>query len=147
MNETMQSILTRRSVRSYKPDMIPEDVLERILKAGTYAATGMGRQSPIIIAVTDKTMRDKLSKMNAEVMGTRSTAFAICGTLPCRYPVSPAEKDHSPASQSAAFRKSSAFSAALLSANKFCMTLMSQFKFSTDIPFNAQPNAVASTGS
>lgn len=75
MNETMQSILTRRSVRSYKPDMIPEDVLERILKAGTYAATGMGRQSPIIIAVTDKTMRDKLSKMNAEVMGTDTDPF------------------------------------------------------------------------
>ena len=75
MNETMQSILTRRSVRSYKPDMIPEDVLERILKAGTYAATGMGKQSPIIIAVTDKAMRDRLSKMNAAVMGTDTDPF------------------------------------------------------------------------
>lgn len=46
MNEVLNAILTRRSVRSYKPDPVPEDVLERILTAGQYAATGMNRQSP-----------------------------------------------------------------------------------------------------
>lgn len=69
MSETMETLLNRRSVRKYKPDMVPKDVLEKIVKAGTYAATGMGRQSPIIIAVTQKEMRDKLSHMNAAVMG------------------------------------------------------------------------------
>lgn len=47
--EAIENLLTRRSIRKYKPDMIPEDILEKILTAGTYAATGMGRQSPIII--------------------------------------------------------------------------------------------------
>lgn len=60
--DAMQNLLTRRSVRKYKPDMVPQEKLEKILEAGTYAATGMGRQSPIILAVTDKAMRDRLSK-------------------------------------------------------------------------------------
>jgi nitroreductase len=59
----------RRSCRAFKPQLIEEEKLEKIIKAGTYAATGMGRQSPIIIAVTNKTLRDKLSKMNAKIMG------------------------------------------------------------------------------
>ncbi len=65
----MQNMITRRSIRSYKPDMVPEGVINRIVEAGTYAATGMGKQSPIIIAVTNKELRDKLSKKNAEIMG------------------------------------------------------------------------------
>ena len=67
--DAMQNLLNRRSIRQYKPDMIPQDVLERIIEAGVYAPTAMNRQSPIIIAVTNKEMRDRLSRMNAAVMG------------------------------------------------------------------------------
>lgn len=73
--DAMQNLLTRRSVRKYKPDMVPQEKLDKILEAGTYAATGMGRQSPIILAVTDKAMRDRLSKMNAAIMGEDSDPF------------------------------------------------------------------------
>lgn len=69
MSETMQTILNRRSVRKYKPDMVPKEQIDQVIKAGTYAATGMGRQSPIIIAVTDKELRDRLAKANAVFMG------------------------------------------------------------------------------
>ena len=75
MNEVLNAILTRRSVRSYKPDPVPQEALERILTAGQYAATGMNRQSPIILAVTNKAMRDKLSAMNAEIMGSSGDPF------------------------------------------------------------------------
>lgn len=75
MSEVINNMKTRRSIRKYKPDMIPEDVLNRIIEAGTYAATGMGKQSPIIIAVTNKELRDKFSKMNAEIMGVDSDPF------------------------------------------------------------------------
>ena len=75
MSEVINNMKTRRSIRKYKPDMIPEDVLNRIIEAGTYAATGMGEQSPIIIAVTNKEIRDKFSKMNAEIMGVDSDPF------------------------------------------------------------------------
>lgn len=73
--DAMQNLLTRRSVRKYKPDMVPQEKLDKILEAGSYAATGMGRQSPIILAVTDKAMRDRLSKMNAAIMGEDSDPF------------------------------------------------------------------------
>ena len=75
MSDVLQKIKTRRSVRKYKSDMIPQEVLDKILEAGTYAATGMGAQSPIIIAVTNKEVRDKLSKLNASVMGTDTDPF------------------------------------------------------------------------
>lgn len=73
--DAMQNLLTRRSVRSYKNDPVPKDVLDRILTAGTCAATGMNKQAPIIIAVTNKEMRDKLSLLNAAVMGSDRDPF------------------------------------------------------------------------
>jgi nitroreductase len=69
MGETLKVLETRRSCRSYGPELIEEGKLQAIIKAGTYAATGMGKQSPIIIAVTNKELRDKLSAMNAKIMG------------------------------------------------------------------------------
>ena len=75
MSNTIDAILSRRSIRKYKPDMVPKEIIEKIVQAGTYAATGMGKQSPVILAVTNKELRDKLSKMNAEVMGTVSDPF------------------------------------------------------------------------
>ena len=75
MGETLKTLKMRRSCRSYKPDLIEEEKLNAILEAGTYAATGMGKQSPIIIAVTDKAMRDRLSKMNAAILGMNGDPF------------------------------------------------------------------------
>ena len=73
--DAMTALLTRRSCRKYRNDPIPADVLDKILEAGTYAATGMGRQSPMMIAVTDKALRDRLSRMNAAVMGASGDPF------------------------------------------------------------------------
>lgn len=75
MNEIIQNMITRRSIKKYKPDPVPREMLDQILKAGTYAACGMGRQSPIIIAVTDKTVRDELSALNAKIMGASGDPF------------------------------------------------------------------------
>ena len=71
----LQNILTRRSVRAYKQDPVPEELLDKVLEAGTYAPTGMGRQSPVIVAVKNKPTRDKLMKMNAAVMGTDNDPY------------------------------------------------------------------------
>lgn len=75
MSNTIDAMLSRRSIRKYKSDMVPREIIEKIVQAGTYAATGMGKQSPIILAVTNKELRDKLSKMNADIMGTASDPF------------------------------------------------------------------------
>ena len=69
MNDTLKVLETRRSCRNFKPDMIPEETLEQIVRAGTYAPTGMGKQSPIILAVTNKELRDQLSEENRKIMG------------------------------------------------------------------------------
>lgn len=69
MSETLKVLETRRSCRAYKPELIEEEKLRAIIKAGTYAPTGMGKQAPIIIAVTNKELRDRLSVMNAKIMG------------------------------------------------------------------------------
>jgi len=73
--EAIENLKTRRSIRKFRSDMVPKDVIEKILEAGTYAATGMNRQSPVIIAVTNKELRDRLSKMNAAVMGSDMDPF------------------------------------------------------------------------
>lgn len=69
MNETLKVLETRRSCRNFKPDMVNEEDLKAILRAGTYAATGMGKQSPVIIAVTDKATRDAISEANRKIGG------------------------------------------------------------------------------
>lgn len=69
MNETLKVLETRRSCRNFKPDMVEQEKLEAIVKAGTYAATGMGKQSPIIIAVTNKELRDQISEENRKIGG------------------------------------------------------------------------------
>ena len=73
--EAIENLKTRRSVRKFKSDMVPKDIIEKIVEAGTYAPTGMNRQTPVIIAVTNKEMRDKLSKMNASIMGQDCDPF------------------------------------------------------------------------
>ncbi|MBQ8428056.1 MAG: nitroreductase [Clostridia bacterium] len=75
MNQTLQTILQRRSIKKYKSDPVPKDLIEKIVEAGTYAATGRNLQSPIILAVTNKELRDKLSRINAEVMGASGDPF------------------------------------------------------------------------
>ena len=66
---TREAIINRRSVRKYKTDMIPRDIIERIVEAGTYAANGRGHQASIILAVTNKELRDRLSEMNRKIGG------------------------------------------------------------------------------
>lgn len=69
MNEVLKNLISRRSVRAYRNEMPPREVIEKITLAGTYAATGRNSQSPIIITVTDKATRDFLSRINAGIMG------------------------------------------------------------------------------
>ena len=69
MNETLKILEERRSCRKFKSDMITEEELNSVIRAGTYAPTGMGKQSPIIIAVTNKELRNKIAKENARIMG------------------------------------------------------------------------------
>lgn len=74
MAETLTTLKTRRSCRAYKPELIEEEKLNAILEAGTYAATGMGKQSPIILAITSKELRDKLAIFGYDLKKPEVTA-------------------------------------------------------------------------
>lgn len=75
MNETIKNLIARRSCRKYSTTQIKEEELNSVLKAGEYAPTGMGRQSPIILVLQNKEKVEKLSKLNAKIMGTDKDPF------------------------------------------------------------------------
>ena len=75
MNETMKNLLERRSVRGYKKDLVPTEVLDEILEAGKYAPSGMGQQKTLMVVTQNPELVAKLSKMNADVMGTKNDPF------------------------------------------------------------------------
>ncbi len=70
-----ETILTRRSVRSYTQEQVTDAQLNAVLEAGLYAPTAKNNQKPIMVAVRDKETRDLLSKMNAAVMGVDTDPF------------------------------------------------------------------------
>lgn len=69
MNEILACIKQRRSIRKFKPDLIPCEDMDAIIEAGLYAASGMGKQATKIIAVTNKKVRDELSDLNRQIGG------------------------------------------------------------------------------
>ncbi len=69
MNEVLKVLKERRSCRSFLPDRVPEEKLQEILEAGTYAASGMGRQSAIILVVTDPEIRKRFAEENRKIAG------------------------------------------------------------------------------
>lgn len=81
MNEALQVLKTRRSCRKYQQKQIKKEELDAILEVGTYAPTGMGKQSPIIVVIQDQETITKLSKLNAAVMGSMSDPFYGAPTL------------------------------------------------------------------
>lgn len=74
-NEVLNTMKTRRSCRCYLDKMPEPEALNAVLEAGTWAPTGMGRQSPVIVCIQNKADRDTLSKMNAAVMGGNGDPF------------------------------------------------------------------------
>lgn len=75
MEDFLSVIRTRRSVRAYKPDGVPEELLDKVLEAGVYAPTGRNMQSPVIVAVTDKATIDYVSGLNAKVLGVDTDPY------------------------------------------------------------------------
>ena len=68
-NETLRVLKERRSIRKFRPEQIKPEELDAILEAGTWAPTGMGAQSPVMVVVQDPETIAYLSRMNAQIMG------------------------------------------------------------------------------
>ncbi|MGN0807360.1 MAG: nitroreductase [Candidatus Coproplasma sp.] len=73
--DALECLTERRSIKKFKDTPVDEKVLKAIIDAGMNAPTGMNRQSPTIIAVTNKELRDKLSALNAKVLGNSIDPF------------------------------------------------------------------------
>ena len=69
MNECYESLLNRRSVRKYKAEIPPKEEIEKIIQAGLYAASGHAMQSSVVIAITNRELRDRLMEMNRVIGG------------------------------------------------------------------------------
>lgn len=69
MSEALKEMKERRSIRKYKEDMVPQEILDQIIEAGLYAASGKGTQNTIIIQVTKKELRDEIAEMNRKIGG------------------------------------------------------------------------------
>lgn len=63
--EAIQAMLTRKSVKKYKDTPVPRELIDQIIEAGLHAPSGLNKQAPIILVVTDKATRDELSRLNA----------------------------------------------------------------------------------
>ena len=76
MNETLKTLEARRSCRKFDTErMVSEEDIQAIIDAGIYAPSGMGKQSTIVIAVTNKELRDQISAENAKIMGANMDPF------------------------------------------------------------------------
>ena len=73
--ELNEAIRNRRSVRKYTEEKVPQEIVDQIIEAGLWAASGMGKQAPIILAVSDKETRDEISRLNAAVMNSTNDPF------------------------------------------------------------------------
>ncbi len=73
--ETIEALIHRRSCRNYSDRPVEAEKLARIIEAGQYAPSGMGRQPVTFVAVTDPATVERLSQLNAQVMGSNSDPF------------------------------------------------------------------------
>ncbi len=80
-NEAFEVLLNRRAIRKYKAEQIKPEELDAVLEAGTYAPTGMGKQSPLIVAVQDSEKVAALKKLNAKILGTDSDPYYGAPTI------------------------------------------------------------------
>ena len=75
MMDTLTTLKERRSCRKYLDKQISGEQLDAILEAGTYAPTGMNKQSPIIVAIQDRETINAISKLNGSIWGKDTDPF------------------------------------------------------------------------
>ena len=69
MRDILDELKGRRSVRKYKEDAVPEDLMDEIIEAGLYAPTGMNRQEQLILKITEPSAVRELGLINGKLMG------------------------------------------------------------------------------
>ncbi len=81
MSDAMEVLLTRRSVRKYKTDQVPDELLKQVLTAGTYAPTAMGKQKVRIVVIQNPDDRSEVSRLNAAALNSSGDPYYGAPTI------------------------------------------------------------------
>ncbi len=73
--EVLDCIKTRRSIRSFQEKQVPQDLLDAVLEAGTYAPSGMNQQPVVLVAVQDPKLIQQIDRLNGEIMGREAPYY------------------------------------------------------------------------
>ena len=69
MNDLTNIIKERRSIRKFTSQLPDKALIDQVIEAGIYAASGRGKQAPAVIAVTNKELRDRIMEENCAIGG------------------------------------------------------------------------------
>jgi nitroreductase len=85
MAEFLDVLVSRKSIRRYKPDPIPDEMLDKILEAARWAPTGENYQPWRFIVVRNQETRNKIGDLAKQGSGSRMTAWYCLGELQQRF--------------------------------------------------------------
>lgn len=75
MNDVIQAIMTRRSIRSFDEKLLTKDQLEVLIQAGLCAPSGMCKQSWKFVGILNQEMISKLASVIEDVLGREGYNF------------------------------------------------------------------------
>ncbi len=84
--DVMEAIRTRRSIRAYKPDPVPEDVLLQVLEAARLAPSAGNRQPWLFVVVRDVAVKERLRQAyGAEWFFAAPVVICACCSDECAW--------------------------------------------------------------
>lgn len=80
--ELMKAIKGRRAFRAFKPDLIPEETLYKILEAAAFAFSGANQPTWGVVVVRDKETKEKIVKvsLNQTFLSEAPVLLVFCGS-------------------------------------------------------------------
>jgi nitroreductase len=85
MGDILEVIRTRKSIRRYKPDPIPDGMLDKVLEAGRWAATGENYQPWRLVVIKNQETKNKIGNLARLGSGSRMTAWYCLGEMQRRF--------------------------------------------------------------
>jgi len=85
MGDILEVIKTRKSIRRYKPDPIPDEILDKILEAARWAPTGENYQPWRFIVIKNPETKNKIGNLAKLGSGSRMTAWHCLGEMQRRF--------------------------------------------------------------
>ena len=79
----LESILTRRSIRSYKSDPVPAEILDQLIRAGMSAPSAWNEQIWHFVVITDRQKLDMIPRFHryAQMLKSAPAAILVCGDI------------------------------------------------------------------